>query len=353
MADRARKDGRPQKMSRSDTRVLLRAITENPRAFRDPLSRLELAYAREIAEVANQWAHLEPFSEADTGRALDTIMRFLSAADAEAEAGHVAEMLLGAPPDVPAEAEPRGQEGGSADLRSSATAPSASHDSRDAPDTSSEEGGAVAEFRDRDGDYLAWVAAHGSGFVINIGRSGRGAAMLHRAGCGTITSRPPFTDSYMKVCSPSPGPLDAWALQRNGSLAQRCGICRPPAGRMAAAEIAPRQPAHAAPAALPVQGGAHVSTRPGLSHETAQKARTSKYDPLRDFLAGKGGVPVTLTFAQIDLLVGTLPRSARLYHLWWRDDDPSHPHCRSWNDAGYIAHPDFSAQIVAFLPRSA
>ena len=30
----------------------------------------------------------------------------------------------------------------------------------------------VQEFRDRDADYLAWVAAHRDGYVINIGRSG-------------------------------------------------------------------------------------------------------------------------------------------------------------------------------------
>jgi hypothetical protein len=48
----------------------------------------------------------------------------------------------------------------------------------------------VEEFRDRDADYLGWVAAHRDGYVINIGRSGRGYARLHRVTCGTITSRP-------------------------------------------------------------------------------------------------------------------------------------------------------------------
>jgi hypothetical protein len=208
----------------------------------------------------------------------------------------------------------------------------------------------LVEFKDRDDAYLAWVAAHGSGYVINIGRSGRGAATLHRASCGTITSRPPFTDSYMKVCSPSLGPLDAWALQRNSTLPQRCGICHPPAGSMAAAEPSPRPPARATPADLTGQGEAHAITQPALRQRTAQKTGNSKYDPLRDFLAERAAKPVTLSFADIDQLVGTLPRSARLYPLWWRNHDPSHAHCRSWNDAGYTAHPDFSAQTVAFLP---
>ena len=37
MADRARREGRAPRMSRSDPRVLLRVIGENPRAFREPL----------------------------------------------------------------------------------------------------------------------------------------------------------------------------------------------------------------------------------------------------------------------------------------------------------------------------
>ena len=61
----------------------------------------------------------------------------------------------------------------------------------------------IAEFRDSGRGYLAWLAAHGDGYVINIGRSGRGHARLHRAACGTITSRSPFTGPYIKICSAS------------------------------------------------------------------------------------------------------------------------------------------------------
>src|SRR5450755_2990578 len=45
---------------------------------------------------------------------------------------------------------------------------------------------------------------------------GRGYARLHRAGCGTITIRPPFTGAYIKVCSASLAELDRWALRRAG-----------------------------------------------------------------------------------------------------------------------------------------
>lgn len=169
MAERARREGRPDKMNRSDARVLLRVIVQNPGVFRENFSRLELAYAREIAEVANRWAHLEPFPDDDTSRALDTMARLLRAAGAEAEAGQLAEFLP---------VRPVGHQG--------------PHDTHAAGEED-RSGGAIEEFRDRDGDYLAWVTANGTGYVINVGRSGRGLAVLHRASCGTITSRPPFT----------------------------------------------------------------------------------------------------------------------------------------------------------------
>ena len=84
----------------------------------------------------------------------------------------------------------------------------------------------VEEFRDNDADYLAWVAAHRDGYVINIGRSGRGYARLHRATCGTITSRPPFTGPYIKKCSTTLTDLDRWALDSGGTVPKRCGTCR-------------------------------------------------------------------------------------------------------------------------------
>ena len=89
----------------------------------------------------------------------------------------------------------------------------------------------VEEFRDSDADYLGWVAAHRDGYVINIGRSGQGYARLHRATCGTITSRPPFTGPYIKICSTALTELDRWALQRTGTVPERCGTCQPPGER--------------------------------------------------------------------------------------------------------------------------
>jgi hypothetical protein len=100
----------------------------------------------------------------------------------------------------------------------------------------------VKEFRDQDADYLDWVAAHRDGYVINVGRSGRGYARVHRAMCGTITSRPPFTRPYIKVCSDALADLDQWALRRSGTVPERCGICQPTGDVVAGQQTGPTEP---------------------------------------------------------------------------------------------------------------
>lgn len=257
--------------------------------------------------MANQWAHLEPFSDQDTTRALDTIVRLLRAVGAEAQATSV--LKLGA--------DNITDDGATTVVGSVVHPPVRRYRPADGSTIHIADDDEVVEFRDRDDDHLAWVAAHSSGFVINIGRSGRGLAAFHRATCGTITSRPPYTRSYMKVCSQSLTALDTWALQRNGVAVSRCGIC----------------------------------LRPEAARTTAWRMLPSKYDGLRSFLGQNGNAPITLTFTEIDQLVGGLPRSAWLYHLWWRNDDPSRYHCRSWGDAGYIARPDIPEQRVTFTPK--
>lgn len=86
----------------------------------------------------------------------------------------------------------------------------------------------VEEFQDRDDDYLKWVEAHRTtGHVVNVGRSGHGAAMVHLAACHTIASRPPFTGPYIKICSTALGDLDQWALNQRGTVPERCRKCQP------------------------------------------------------------------------------------------------------------------------------
>jgi predicted AAA+ superfamily ATPase len=89
LANRSGRDGRPITMSRSDPRFLVKVITEERRFFKDSLSHVEIAFASEIRDHGNKWAHNEPFSDSDALRALDTIARMLQAAGAVPEAEQV------------------------------------------------------------------------------------------------------------------------------------------------------------------------------------------------------------------------------------------------------------------------
>ncbi|HET9895154.1 MAG TPA: Swt1 family HEPN domain-containing protein [Streptosporangiaceae bacterium] len=93
-ARNAAKYGRDQKLSKSDPRFLLRVVTEEWRTFRDQLSRAEQGFASELWDTGNRWAHGEAFSADDTQRALDTMERMLSAADAAEQAAAVRRLRL-------------------------------------------------------------------------------------------------------------------------------------------------------------------------------------------------------------------------------------------------------------------
>lgn len=74
--------GSPRPLNKFDPHVQLRVITERGRAFSDVLSRSQQAYASELREVRNLWAHKEPFSSEQVLRALDTMVLLLRAANA-------------------------------------------------------------------------------------------------------------------------------------------------------------------------------------------------------------------------------------------------------------------------------
>ncbi len=79
---------------------------------------------------------------------------------------------------------------------------------------------------------------------------------------------------------------------------------------------------------------------------------TSKYDRLADHLAGLGAATITLTFAEVETIVGPLPVAARSLVAWWgatANGRYNNPHAMHWWDAGYVAdRPDFAAQTVTF-----
>jgi len=92
----AAKHGAEKQYSRTDARFLLRVITEEWRAFKDQLSRAEQSFASELRDTGNRWAHGDAFSADDTYRALDTMERLLTAADAANEAADVRRLRLDA-----------------------------------------------------------------------------------------------------------------------------------------------------------------------------------------------------------------------------------------------------------------
>ena len=85
--------------------------------------------------------------------------------------------------------------------------------------------------------------------------------------------------------------------------------------------------ATAAPTLAP---GPHLAASP----EPPRFPVTGKYAPLAKHLSRVSGSKCTMTFAEIEALLGQpLPPSAYRHAFWWRDG--YHPHTAAWNDAGW------------------
>ena len=90
----------------------------------------------------------------------------------------------------------------------------------------------ATEFRNDDRAYLAWLATHPQGFVLNRqkGKTDR-VLVLHRARCRQMRlardSDYAYTGRhYIKVCADQIEPLDEHARQQGG-LMRRCRVCNP------------------------------------------------------------------------------------------------------------------------------
>jgi len=92
------------------------------------------------------------------------------------------------------------------------------------------------EFVDDDAGYLAWLADHPTGLVLNLRRvADPSYVVLHRASCGSIKSARRLTGaytsrSYRKICSVGIGELTTAARREgrtDGSFSARCGLCKP------------------------------------------------------------------------------------------------------------------------------
>jgi hypothetical protein len=60
-----------------------------------------------------------------------------------------------------------------------------------------------------------------------------------------------------------------------------------------------------------------------------------KYDPLRAFLLSKETAEVSLTFDEIEALLGAPLPASRRYPAWWSNNPSNNPMTRVWLDAGY------------------
>ena len=89
VADAQKHGSALRRMNKNDVQVQLRAITEYGREFNRILSRRQQAYASELRDIRNEWAHMETFSSGQTLRALDTIELLLDAVNAPDSAADV------------------------------------------------------------------------------------------------------------------------------------------------------------------------------------------------------------------------------------------------------------------------
>jgi hypothetical protein len=90
----------------------------------------------------------------------------------------------------------------------------------------------VSWFLDEDDLYLAWVARHSHGYVLNCEREPRPPYLvLHRASCWTVSGTPAhgtnWTSTYGKACALARAELERWAQERTGGVPKPCGLCQP------------------------------------------------------------------------------------------------------------------------------
>ena len=77
----------------------------------------------------------------------------------------------------------------------------------------------------------------------------------------------------------------------------------------------------------------------------------SKYDPLKSYLNTCGGAPVSMSFAELESVLGfELPWAARHHRQWWGNNASGHAQSRSWMLARYkVATVDLEAETVRFV----
>ena len=78
----------------------------------------------------------------------------------------------------------------------------------------------------------------------------------------------------------------------------------------------------------------------------------NKYDSLTSFLLGQPAGPITMTFRQVNALLGfCIPAPARKYQSWWANENQNtrHRQSRSWLNADRKASADLKHGVVTFF----
>lgn len=88
----------------------------------------------------------------------------------------------------------------------------------------------MQSFKDREEDYLQWLAKNPTSYVANIDKAHSfvGYPLVHHASCGHLTRGENFTTgAYYKVCSDTLEELEEWCLQDHHKSLRYCVVCGP------------------------------------------------------------------------------------------------------------------------------
>ena len=72
------------------------------------------------------------------------------------------------------------------------------------------------------------------------------------------------------------------------------------------------------------------------------------YNPLRDYLKNKNSEMVTLTFSEMETIIGKLPASAYNSKLPWWENTLRHSQAKAWLEAGYTVKVNHEKKIASF-----
>jgi hypothetical protein len=74
------------------------------------------------------------------------------------------------------------------------------------------------------------------------------------------------------------------------------------------------------------------------------------YEPLGQYLKNNGSGHITMTFRDVEAVIGRkLPASAYRHRPWWANEERGHSHAKAWLGAGYeTAQVDMAAKKLVF-----